>query len=46
MVFVVDKPENEKSHDSKLKDKATVLGVPFKVVDSVEAANEARSELK
>ena len=39
MVFIVDKPENEMVYDQKLKDKAQVLGVPFKVVDSVVAAN-------
>ena len=39
MVFIVDKPDNEMFHDQKLKEKAHVLGVPFNVVDSVEAAN-------
>ena len=35
MVFIVDKPDNEKVYDQKLKDKAQMLGVQFNVVDSV-----------
>ena len=43
MICVVDKPENEKLYDLKLKDKAVAMGVLFHAVDIVMAANSARS---